>query len=174
MLTLILMRHAKSSWTDPELSDHARSLNGRGRASATALGDWLKGSGHLPDTALVSTAQRTRETFERLKLPCSATFTPQLYLASASEMMRVLQNARGQNVLMIGHNPGIAQFAGELAHTLPSHPRFYDYPTCATWVAQINIKSWSALEWRSAQTVDFTIPRELLGDTLPQNNRKIL
>ena len=53
-LTLLIIRHAKSSWEDPFADDHARVLNGRGRRSADALGDWLNGSGHVPDTCLCS------------------------------------------------------------------------------------------------------------------------
>ena len=51
-LKLILMRHAKSDWNDPLQSDHERGLNPRGQASARALGDWLRGNGHLPDLCI--------------------------------------------------------------------------------------------------------------------------
>ncbi len=163
MLTLILMRHAKSSWGDPSLDDHDRPLNARGRSSAEALGAWLREKHFLPDRALVSTAARTQETFMRLALKCPADYVPALYHASASQMMQVLQRVKGNTVLMVGHNPGIAQFAGQLAETLPTHPRFYDYPTCATWVAKFETTSWDGLDWRSGKTLDFVIPRELIG-----------
>ena len=67
-LRLILMRHTKSSWDDPWQGDHARRLNGRGRRSAEALGNWLRAKGHLPDVALSSDAVRTQETFAGLAL----------------------------------------------------------------------------------------------------------
>ncbi|MCP4818173.1 MAG: histidine phosphatase family protein, partial [Shimia sp.] len=53
-LKLILMRHAKSSWDDPLQSDHERSLNRRGRASAPAIGKWLSENGFHPDELLCS------------------------------------------------------------------------------------------------------------------------
>ena len=59
-LSLILVRHAKSSWDTPALSDHDRPLNKRGRASARAIGDWLRKENLLPDQILTSTAQRRR------------------------------------------------------------------------------------------------------------------
>ena len=49
---LILIRHAKSSWDDPMADDHARVLNGRGRASAAAIGGWLAAKSYLPDVVL--------------------------------------------------------------------------------------------------------------------------
>ena len=59
MLRLILMRHAKSDWSHLDLSDHDRPLNNRGKASAAALGDWLRVKSYLPDQVLSSTAART-------------------------------------------------------------------------------------------------------------------
>ena len=58
---LILMRHAKSSWDNPFAEDHQRPLNGRGKRSAKAIGEWLRAQGYLPDQILSSSATRTRE-----------------------------------------------------------------------------------------------------------------
>ena len=66
-LRLILMRHAKSSWNKP-VSDHERELNGRGRASARAMGNWLRENDFLPKEALISSSERTRETFKWLEV----------------------------------------------------------------------------------------------------------
>jgi phosphohistidine phosphatase len=160
---LILMRHAKSGWDDPTLDDHDRPLNGRGRVSTDAMGEWLRHKKILPDQALVSSAARTRETFARLGLKCDAGFSRDLYLASASQIMRALKQATGECVLMIGHNPGIAEFAHDLVKEAPAHTRFFDYPTCATLVAEFEIDSWADLRPGSGTTVEFTIPRELTG-----------
>ena len=139
---LILMRHAKSSWQDPFAEDHARKLNPRGIRSARALGDWLRAKGHLPDEVLCSDARRTQETYAGLELATPVTFLPGLYHASADQMMDALQRATGGTVLMIGHNPGIADFAARLLDKAPDHPRFHDYPTGATLIADF------ALPWR--------------------------
>ena len=160
---LILMRHAKSGWDDPTLDDHDRPLNGRGRVSAQALGDWLRTKKILPDQGLVSSAARTRETFALLGLSCDTAFSRDLYLASASQMMRALKQATGECVLMIGHNPGIAEFAHDLVQEPPSHTRFFDFPTCATLVVEFEIDSWSDLHPNSGTALEFVIPRELTG-----------
>lgn len=161
MKKLILMRHAKSSWDNTDLDDHARVLNGRGRISADAIGDWLRGRSHVPDQALVSDSARTRETFSRLNFRCDARFVDALYHASAPTMMRVLKEATGDTVLMLGHNPGIAEFAERLVNVQPDHPRFYDYPTCATLVAAFDLEDWAALTPKSGRVLDFTVPREV-------------
>lgn len=157
--TLILMRHCKSSWDHPGLRDHDRPLNGRGTRSATALGDWLRHRGHLPDLALISTSRRTMETFEGLHLECESRYLSGLYHAGASAMMASLRSVKAETVLMIGHNPGIADFAERLLAQPVMHDRFWDYPTGATLVAQFDAPP----DWGGGRAVDFVIPRELTG-----------
>lgn len=161
--TLILMRHAKSSWDDPWLADHDRPLNKRGRKSAKAMGKWLRAGGYVPDQALVSTSLRTRETYDRLRMTCAAEYVAELYHAEAAEMLEALRRASGQTVLMLGHNLGIADFANRLVRAAPDHPRFEDYPTCATLVARFDIADWRAADWGTAEPVGFAIPREVLA-----------
>lgn len=163
MKTLILMRHAKSSWDDPTLGDHARPLNGRGRVSADAMGDWLRNRKYIPDQALVSDSARTRETFARLGCICDTRFDSDLYHASGQGMHKVLKTAKGKSILMLGHNPGIAEFAESLVKEPPDHARFFDYPTCATLVATFDIGDWSELRVNTGTALDFAIPRELTG-----------
>lgn len=160
---LILTRHAKSSWANSVLDDHARPLNGRGRVSAKAVGDWLRAKGYLPDQVLSSSSARTRETFARMCIPCDARFLDGLYHAAPGQMLDILRQATGDTVLMLGHNPGIGWFAQELVSVAPPHPRFYDYPTCATLVADFDIRDWSQLGTGQGTPVDFVIPRELTG-----------
>ena len=76
-------------------------------------------------------------------------------------MFEALRGARGRCVLMLGHNPGISILAELLMAEPPAHPRFADYPTCATLVADFAIEDWSALQQGSGALVDFVIPREL-------------
>ncbi|AVO38099.1 SixA phosphatase family protein [Pukyongiella litopenaei] len=159
--TLILTRHAKSSWDDPMLPDHDRPLNGRGQRSARAIGTWMRDRGWLPDQAISSTSRRTRETFAGLALDLDASFTGDLYHASAGEMFETLRGAGGERVLMLGHNPGIGWFAERLLAVPPDHPRFADYPTCATLVARFPIQDWADLAWGTGKALDFVIPRDL-------------
>jgi len=162
--TLILMRHAKSSWDDFLQPDHARPLNARGRTSAAAMGNWLRDNGYLPDELLCSTAERTRETYARLGITAAKTrYEDALYHAGADVMLRVLQTAEANTILMLGHNPGIAYFAEMLAKKTTHHPRSSDYPTCATTVFHFGLNSWSDVKFSQGTVVDFAIPREVIA-----------
>lgn len=163
MKRLILMRHAKSDWGDPGTPDHARPLNKRGRRAATALGHWLRAQGHLPDEILCSTAARAQETLACLALPRAPTLLDSLYLAEPPAMRAALREARGDTVLMIGHNPGIAYFAASLVAVPPDHDRFDDYPTGATLVTEFNIAAWPELQERTGRVIAFILPRALPG-----------
>lgn len=160
-LRLILMRHAKSGWDDPLLPDHDRPLAPRGHMAAGTMSDWLQKNNYLPDEALVSTALRTRETWARLGLSCPVTFLARLYHAGPDVMLAALQRATGNTVLMIGHNPGIAEFARMILSRQPKHPRFADYPTAATLVAEFQLSGWAQARYGCAQSLDFAIPKDL-------------
>ncbi len=162
--TLILTRHAKSSWETDAPSDHARPLNTRGVRSSIALGAWLRDSDFVPEHVLSSSSQRTRETYELMELGASASFIERLYHASSEVMFQVLREAESKRLMLLGHNPGIAAFAHAILHHAPAHSRFEDYPTGATLIAEFPIDNWSSLSWNSGRTVDFVVPRELLGE----------
>lgn len=164
MKRLILMRHAKSDWSSGG-ADHQRPLNKRGRKSATALGDWLRAQGLAPDQALCSSAIRTRETLALLETGATAHFEDRLYHAGPVAMLRCLTDAEGDTVIVLGHNPGIAAFADELMAEPPRHPRFADYPTGATLVAEFEIDDWAQLQPGTGRAVAFVIPRELLEES---------
>ncbi|MGI9368342.1 MAG: SixA phosphatase family protein [Ruegeria sp.] len=160
---LILTRHAKSTWDDPLLNDHDRPLNKRGRNSAAAIGKWLKDRTYLPDEVLSSSSVRTVETWQRMALDANeTTFTDDLYHAGPDRMFHMLSAAKGNTVLMLGHNPGIAEFASRIVKEEPSHPRFFDYPTCATTIIRFDIENWGDVSWHSGEALDFVIPRELV------------
>jgi phosphohistidine phosphatase len=158
---LILMRHAKSDWGSPALPDHDRPLNTRGTQDAPRLGAWLRSEGFMPDQILCSTAIRTRQTLEGLNLDAPTAFLPGLYHADPDSMLAALHEATGHTVLLIGHNPGIATFAADLLQKAPDHPRFNDYPTCATLVARFDIDTWDQLEWGTGRAMAFAIPADL-------------
>lgn len=120
MVTLFLLRHAKSAWDDPALDDHDRPLNKRGRAAAAAMGAWMEGQGIKPDLVLCSTARRARQTLERVLPHLGAPrvdHETSLYLASSSRLIARLRRVeRGVDaVLLVGHEPGIGQAAVALS-----------------------------------------------------------
>ncbi len=165
-LRLILVRHAKSSWDNPFADDHARVLNDRGRASVSAVADWLAAAGHVPGQVYCSDAARTRETLA-LILPvwpdAAVVYRSDLYLASPDRMLMVLHKATAPVVAMIAHNPGTAMMACGLVAKRPTHPRFGDFPTCATAVIDFDLEEWKAAQPGLGRAVDFVVPRDLIG-----------
>ena len=160
-LKLILTRHAKSSWKHPELADHDRPLNKRGRASAEAVGNWLRHEKMVPDEILSSSSERTRETTKLMDFETETVFEDDLYHASASAMLKRLKQAQGKKVMMVGHNPGIGEFAERLARKHSAHKRFLDYPTGATTVFKFDAESWDEVGFGSGKVKKFVVPREL-------------
>ncbi|MFP4044187.1 MAG: SixA phosphatase family protein [Rhodosalinus sp.] len=160
MRRLILIRHAKSDWSQA-LDDHARPLNKRGLRSAPLIGEWLRAQGYLPDEVLCSDAVRTRQTSSGLGIEAPVTFARMLYHAEAEDIMEVLRAAEGRTVALIGHNPGIGEFAQRILAEAPEHPRFRDYPTAATLVADFDIDVWDDAGFGEARAVDFVTPRDL-------------
>lgn len=162
MKTLLLLRHAKSSWATPGQDDHDRPLNPRGRAAATAMGDWIRAQGLAPDAALVSDAARTVETWQRLEMHgVQAQILPALYHAMPDTLLNALRQASAARVLMLGHNPGIGAFAAQLLSRAPDHARFADYPTAALLVARFDIDTWQDLHWGSGQAMAFVTPKDI-------------
>lgn len=165
MKTLILLRHAKSSWVNPDLGDIDRPLNKRGKRGAKALGKWLRKSPWQPDRVLCSSARRTRETCDALGLEAAAELRDDLYHASASAMLEILRQQDGAQVMVIAHNPGIASLAHSLVASAPDHPRFADYPTGSLLVAQFDISALSQLEPGIGRVESFLTPHDLVEDT---------
>jgi len=163
MKRLILMRHAKSDWSAGISSDHDRPLNPRGRRAAAALGDWLRDMDLAPDQVLSSSSVRTRETIVRLDLApgTDVQFDRNLYLADQMTILHALRAARGETVLMLGHNPGIGVFAETIVSASPAHPQFRQYPTGATLVADFGIDDWGQADWGLANARHFVVPRAL-------------
>ena len=165
--TLILIRHAKSAWNNPGLDDFDRPLNARGRASASAIGEWLFQNDRIPQKILTSGARRTVETWERMSgvfpnIP-QAENLPSLYLAAASTIFSILRKQDADSVMVICHNPGIADFAARVVSKPPNDNRFHRYPTAATTVINFDLLDWDDLAWSSGTVVDFAVPRDLLS-----------
>lgn len=116
MRQLLLLRHAKSSWDDPLLPDHARPLNARGRRAASAMSEAMRELGLTPDIVLVSSARRTLQTLEAISpLEGSPLIEPMddLYLAPWIRLLDILRGLpeTARSVMLIGHNPGLHELA---------------------------------------------------------------
>ena len=165
-LTLVLTRHAKSSWSDPALDDFDRPLNGRGRRSATAIGQWLAESGYGPAEVVLSGARRTVDTWSGVapELPDKAAMRsdPALYHGNANSILAVTRSLSVPSAMIICHNPGIADFAQRIVDAPYAHARYGDFPTCATAIIRFEKANWRDVEWGDGKVTEFVIPRELL------------
>ena len=159
---LLLMRHAKSSWSDGNMSDHQRPLNERGQRAATAVGTALTARGYAPDIIWSSDAKRTRETAMRLIRaipgPQTVLYDPELYHASAETVLRDCGGATESDepLMLLGHNPGWANLHSYF--TGMSH----DYPTgsCTVLTRKNNdISDW--LDPAAWTFTDLILPRAL-------------
>ncbi len=162
MKTLLLLRHAKSSWNHPELSDHDRPLNKRGKRDAPRMGELLRDESLVPDIALVSTAVRARCTFEMVAEAAGfhgeLQLLSDLYLAAPDTYLRLLAGASEahQSAIMVGHNPGIEHLVGELTGT----PTVM--PTAALARIQLDIATWpEATGPVRAELLEVWRPKEL-------------
>ncbi|MCT2594848.1 histidine phosphatase family protein [Streptomyces sp. N2-109] len=116
--SIVLLRHAKADW--PDVADHDRPLADRGRRDAPAVGEWLAANGVSPQLTLCSTATRTRETWKLVvpHLPHRprTVYEDGLYEASAGEIIALINDtpADVQDLLLVGHNPGMQTLAETL------------------------------------------------------------
>ncbi|WP_369257365.1 histidine phosphatase family protein [Streptomyces sp. R35] len=164
---IVLFRHAKADW--PQVSDHERPLADRGRKDAAVAGRRLADTGIPFDLALCSTAARTRETWklavhEFAHRP-KTVYEERLYEASPGELIAVLNETPddAQNVVLIGHNPGVHGLAEILAGQAEGDTRTRmnsrDFPAAAFAVLSFE-GSWKTLEPGVATLVDYWAPTE--------------
>ena len=169
MRTLYLLRHAKSSWADPALSDHERPLAPRGRRDAKRIATHLLELGIAPELVLCSTAVRTRETLELLRPALDAAtveLEAALYAAWAEtllERLRAVPDER-RSVMLIGHNPGLEDLALMLASAGPERDRVEEkFPTAALATLRTPTASWKELSPGGAVLAAYVVPKQLGG-----------
>ena len=147
MKTLLVLRHAKSSWKDPAVTDHDRPLNSRGKRDAPRIGKIIAAEEVRPDIILSSTAKRARRTAEDVSDAVglsgkAVVLDSRLYLAEPAEIVNVVRNAGSdvRCVLVVGHNPGLEVLVMRLTgHAEP-------LPTAAVAAVSLPINSWRSLE----------------------------
>ncbi len=170
MIRLYLLRHAKSSWSDPSLHDFDRPLNKRGRKDAPKIARAMQARGYHPDRILCSTAQRTKETLAGI-LPglagdISLSLLDALYEGNMPDYLLLLhQHAReSRNLMLVGHNSGLQDVAVRLAGRgdaalLTSLEE--KYPTGALAVLNFDTDTWDMVTAGSGHLIDFIKPRDL-------------
>jgi phosphohistidine phosphatase len=156
MKLLLLLRHAQADRATPDLPDHDRPLDARGRQDAAAVGRLLLCEGLVPDRILSSTALRACATAERAAEGCGykgqVRTSSRLYLADCLELLRPLRelDSACAAALVVAHQPGV----GELLQLLTGESR--PVPTAALARVHLPIESWKQLQQGvRGQLIDF-------------------
>ena len=160
MKTLILVRHAKSSWNDPGTDDFDRPLNDRGKKDAPEMAKRLKERGVDVDLIVSSPAKRAYKTAkifaETLDLKKGDIETKEkLYLGGVNAFEKTVTSLphKAKVVAIFSHNPGITIFANTLTHV-----HVDDMPTCAIYAVQAPVKSWNEFLGAEKQFLFFDFP----------------
>jgi len=170
MPTLVLFRHAKAAQALPGQRDFDRPLIERGRRDARRTGAVLAGLGL--QTALVSAAIRTRETWEiasgAFETPPEAEIDHDLYLCGGRRLIRRLHEvpAEVRKLVVVGHNPDMQEVALWLAgrdESAAARSLRHKFPTAAAAIFDIDSESWDEFEPRQARLKRFVLPAELEG-----------
>lgn len=171
MLRLWLLRHAKSTWDDPGLDDFARPLSPRGRKACCRIARHMDERGIRPDLVLCSPATRTRQTLERLQKrlgeDMKVRFEPQLYLADPDTLLALVRTSpvACREILVIGHNPGLEEFAKMLAGTAAGDALGRlnaKYPTGALAEITFPVSDWAQVARREGFLASFVTPSQLV------------
>jgi phosphohistidine phosphatase len=162
MKTVLVLRHAKSSWKERGLSDHNRPLNKRGLNDAPIMGQLIYEEALVPQVILSSTARRARNTADLVAEACSfegeVTYIEDFYHAWPSDYVDALRSLSDDidSAMLVGHNPGIEMLIEELTG---ESERF---PTAALALIHLPIDSWFQLNDEvEGELVSLWVPREL-------------
>lgn len=170
MKRLLLLRHAKSSRTNPSLADHERPLTKRGEKDARRIGAYLQHEGLFPDQVLCSTAVRALRTWEEvageLGREVRTSPLPELYNADAEALLHTVHGAAGADdvLLLIGHNPAFQELAvslvgsGDGAALARMRRKF---PTASLAVLQFGTDDWAKVAPAGGELERFIRPKQL-------------
>ncbi|MEJ7618709.1 MAG: histidine phosphatase family protein [Pyrinomonadaceae bacterium] len=164
MKTLLLMRHAKSSWQDEQLSDFDRPLNHRGLSAAPFMGKFIRRTGMVPDAVVSSPARRAKQTAELVRkagrFDAAIVYDERIYEATAPTLLEVISqiDSATEKVLMIGHNPG---FEALLHYFTGEH---LSMPTACLAGIYLKIDAWPDI-FQARGTLEVLIkPQALMKD----------
>lgn len=163
MKTLTLVRHAKSSWKDTRLSDRERPLNKRGKRDAPVMGKRMIEHGIRPSLIISSPARRAWSTAKIIAAQISYPIEflqreDGLYLASLDEILDIIlaQDNRFNNLMVVGHNPGMTDFANFLSPGLTNN-----LPTAGVVSVQIDQDDWNLYERPSTDLLVYDYPKKV-------------
>lgn len=148
--TVLIMRHAKSHWADFGVSDHDRSLTGRGKSEARRMGEELRAHDLIPDLIVSSTARRAYSTAHCVASECGVEgrvmLHPGFYSGGLRPFLEVLEGLDPsiQCVLLVGHNPTVEELVYHLTGNLIA------MPTATLARVDVAITDWSELNGLTA------------------------
>lgn len=161
MKTLILMRHAKSSWAEPMQPDFERTLNERGKTDAPEMGRRLMAKTIKPDLVICSAAKRTRKTARLLAEAIAYSEAEireehDLYEATLHEMLGVIRQLDDtkDTVVLIAHNPTITGMVGYLTGT-----HIENMPTAGQAHITFDLQSWKQVAQEKGKLNWFDYPK---------------
>lgn len=164
MKTLLLIRHAKSSWDDPGLSDFDRPLNERGKKDAPVMAERLYDRGIRIDAFITSPARRARKTAEQFakrykKEKDDLLLKTELYMAGEEAFNSIIEKLddKFDCVAVFSHNPGLTDFASTLTDA-----RTDNIPTCGIFAVSIEAKKWSKFKEAKKKFLFFDYPKALV------------
>lgn len=174
MRELLIFRHAKSRWDEPETADHERGLAPRGIDAAGRMGELIAERGWLADLILCSTARRARATLEIARQawppePAIETrYESELYLAAPRKILEIVQRQpdKAERLLVVGHNPGLQSFVIRLIKDgQPALRRAVEekLPTAALVRLTLEIGGWRELSGGMGRLENVEMPRKLGG-----------
>lgn len=164
MKTLLLLRHAKSSWKVADQPDFERPLNGRGEKSAPLMGRHLRGQKIEPDLILCSPAERARQTaalfVKAAGLSSELRYDERIYEASALQLLEVVAQAdeSAGTVLLVGHNPGLE----ELIMLITGET--WLMPTAALAKIDLSTDKWGKVKEQTGRTDWVVRPKDVEED----------
>ncbi len=162
MKILTVVRHAKSSWSDTRLSDGKRPLNKRGKRDAPAMGKRIAKHGIRPSLIMSSPAKRAWSTAKLIAAEISYPIEflqreDSLYLASLDEILGVIvaQDNGFNNMMLVGHNPGMTDFVNFLSPGLTNN-----LPTAGVVSVQIDQDDWNLYEQPGTELLVYDYPKK--------------
>ncbi len=165
MKTLYLIRHAKSSWDDPDQGDYERPLNKRGKKDAPNMANRLKEKRVTPDCMITSPATRALDTCKEFAKILGYDMDKiktdkRLYHANEDQLLTVIGELKDREhddeevVLLFGHNPGLTEFASVLLNEYIDN-----IPTCGIVKTHLNIDRWKDASFGCGTLASFDFPK---------------
>ncbi|MGI9365056.1 MAG: SixA phosphatase family protein [Rhizobiaceae bacterium] len=168
MKRLYVLRHAKSSWAQPGLSDIERPLNRRGEDQVSRLNPWFKANCTAPDRILCSPSTRTRQTYAGIKSALGSAeleIVQSLYHGTVDVYLDALWTQTKNSIMIIGHNPTCDELSRYL--TNPSSPAAeklmaHHFGTANLSIFDLEQDEWSELDRAGGSLMHLIRPKDLM------------